>query len=98
MSHGVWHASGSPAANLTKNLSVPGDSTDVRIVRGDKLTVQKDGAKVRIFVEYKDKHVVEGTVLKTAGRWTKGQYISVPRSAVLRTSEYRARITQSKLD
>lgn len=82
MGHGVWHASGSPINKLTASPALRG-SDDTRVVRGDKITVKKDGVQIRILAEYVSKDTVEGCVLRATKKWRKGAYVSVSRSNVV---------------
>lgn len=98
MSHGVWHASGTPVMKSAPAGTV-GDSDTALAVRGDKLTVKKNGKRVRIFVEYVGKGFVEGTVLRTAGGFSKGSWIHAELKDAVGISEYQARITyKAELD
>jgi hypothetical protein len=74
------------------------DDSESLVVRGDKLTVIKNGKRVRIFVEYVGHGTVEGTVLRAAGGFQKGAWIHSPLSAAVGIKEFEARVTQSKLD
>lgn len=98
MGHGVWHPSSVPTMKRARALSAPGDGLDTRIVRGDRLTVRKDGVQVRIFVEHVGEDVIEGTVISKSAKWCKGQYIAVFRADVVCNRKFEARITQAKLD
>lgn len=82
MGHGVWHASGAPINKLTASPALRGND-DTRVRRGDKITVLKDGVKVRIMAEFVSDDSVEGTVLRATKKWSKGSYIHVSRSNVV---------------
>jgi hypothetical protein len=97
MSHGVWHASGVPAMRQAKTASAS-DRADSLVVRGDTLTVMKNGKRVRIFVEYVGHGTVEGTVLRTAGGFRKGAWIHAPLRDAVGIKEYAIRVTQTELD
>lgn len=75
-----------------------GDSLDTRIVRADRVTVLKNGEKVKIFVEYIGRDTIEGTVISKSAKYPKGQWISVDRTDVIHNRMFEARITQAPLD
>ena len=82
MGHGVWQASGRPSTRLTASPALR-SSGDVRVLRGDKITVLKDGVRVRILAEYVSEDTIEGCVLRGTKKWAKGSYVSVSRSNVV---------------
>lgn len=93
MGHGVWQESGRPSSRVTASAAIRG-TDDTRVVRGDKITVLKDGVRVRILAEYVSKDTVEGCVLRSTKQWRKGSYISVSRSQVV-TEGRSPRITSA---
>lgn len=74
------------------------DDSESLVVRGDRLTVMKNGKRVRIFVEYVGHGTVEGTVLRDAGGFKKGAWVHAPLTAAVGIKPFEARVTQSQLD
>lgn len=97
MGHGVWHASSTPVMKSAKVASVS-DSAESLVVRGDILTVTKNGKHVRIFVEYVGHGCVEGTVTRKAGGFRKGDWVHAPLCDAVGIRPFQARITQMPLD